>query len=204
MSRCVLVIGPHRSGTSLVAGILHTLGVSMGEELLGESEANPKGHFEDLLFLKKNDLVVGDWKDPNPGEVSEGFYKYLIKTRLRLPLWGIKDPRLCFTTPFILPHLDEVRFICTHRNALSSTQSLMERDGLSREEAGEITKRYIKAQSKLVLSHPEIPVLHVIFEELLRTPEKVVAEIRDFAIPFRAAVDFVIPRSEDLGVPLST
>ncbi len=46
-SRCVVVLGTGRSGPSAVAGILHTLGVSVGRNLLGSNRSNPRGYFED-------------------------------------------------------------------------------------------------------------------------------------------------------------
>ncbi|HEA80895.1 MAG TPA: sulfotransferase family protein, partial [Maribacter sp.] len=36
----VVVLGMHRSGTSLVAKILHTIGISMGQEFLDADDAN--------------------------------------------------------------------------------------------------------------------------------------------------------------------
>ncbi|ABN70622.1 hypothetical protein Smar_1536 [Staphylothermus marinus F1] len=49
--RTVVVLGMHRSDTSMIAGILNILGVYMGERLLGASWSNPLGHFEDLVSL---------------------------------------------------------------------------------------------------------------------------------------------------------
>lgn len=44
----VAVLGAGRSGTSCVAGMLHHLGVSMGENLRQATPDNPRGFFEDL------------------------------------------------------------------------------------------------------------------------------------------------------------
>ena len=45
----IVVAGMHRSGTSLVAGYLQSLGVDMGARLLAADHANPRGYFEDRL-----------------------------------------------------------------------------------------------------------------------------------------------------------
>ena len=48
----VAVVGTGRSGTSLTAGILHHLGISMGRHLRAPSPANPRGFFEALPLLE--------------------------------------------------------------------------------------------------------------------------------------------------------
>src|SRR3989304_1807391 len=43
----IIVTGAGRSGTSAVAQVLHTSGLSMGRDLHEPSEFNPNGYFED-------------------------------------------------------------------------------------------------------------------------------------------------------------
>ena len=43
----VVVAGMHRSGTSLVAGLLRSADVALGDRLLAADPANPRGYFED-------------------------------------------------------------------------------------------------------------------------------------------------------------
>jgi GT2 family glycosyltransferase len=47
----VVVAGMHRSGTSLVAATLASLGVDMGGRQLAADRNNPRGYFEDLEFF---------------------------------------------------------------------------------------------------------------------------------------------------------
>ena len=51
-TEAVIVLGVYGSGSSAVAGILHHLGVMMGEKLIPATPANPKGHFEDAEFRR--------------------------------------------------------------------------------------------------------------------------------------------------------
>src|SRR5690348_8758134 len=51
-ARPFIVAGMHRSGTSMVAGILAKGGIAMGRELLSGDAANPAGYFEDIAFLE--------------------------------------------------------------------------------------------------------------------------------------------------------
>ena len=50
----IIVLGMHRSGTSLIAGVLHEMGVNMGSNLMKADEYNPKGYFEDIEIYKFN------------------------------------------------------------------------------------------------------------------------------------------------------
>src|SRR3972149_1538089 len=64
----VIVLGMHRSGTSLIASILHLSGISMGKEFLRPDNGNPGGYFEDLEFLNLNKTILtqaeGTWRKP--------------------------------------------------------------------------------------------------------------------------------------------
>ncbi|MCD6476962.1 MAG: sulfotransferase, partial [Candidatus Aenigmarchaeota archaeon] len=44
--KTIIVLGMHRSGTSMTAGVLHRLGVNMGKNLMKGNWANPLGYFE--------------------------------------------------------------------------------------------------------------------------------------------------------------
>ena len=47
----VLVVGMHRSGTSLLARMLQLLGVHLGDDLLPADQHNPDGYGEDKRFV---------------------------------------------------------------------------------------------------------------------------------------------------------
>lgn len=51
--RIVLVTGCARSGTSMVAGVLHTCGLNFGGPLVGPSPHNPRGFFEHRAIRQK-------------------------------------------------------------------------------------------------------------------------------------------------------
>ena len=60
-STCILVLGTPRSGTSCVAGILHHLGVVMGEQFLEADDWNPAGYFQDVEFETFLELIDPFW-----------------------------------------------------------------------------------------------------------------------------------------------
>jgi len=53
-----MVVGMHRSGTSATAGLLHRLGIHMGQELMPATPFNPKGYFEHLQVRDFNDRLL--------------------------------------------------------------------------------------------------------------------------------------------------
>lgn len=195
MSRGVLVIGTHRSGTSAVAGALHALGVHMGSRLLGASEANPRGHFEDIGFLTLNDRIVGDWRDPtpDPSPYDLGEYRTRVESReAARALWGIKDPRLCFTARYILPFMEDPVIVCTKRAPEESAASLARRDDMSIERAREITRAYLDARSGILTEFLDVPVFTVRFDELKREPKRTLRELAAFVAPIEAAASTII------------
>ena len=66
----IVVLGMHRSGTSMFAEIISRLGFYTGEteELLEPQEDNPKGFWERRDVVQLNDLILeeagGSWFNP--------------------------------------------------------------------------------------------------------------------------------------------
>jgi hypothetical protein len=106
-SHAVLVLGSGRCGTSIVAGVLHKLGVPMGERLMPSSPSNIHGHFEDLDFHTINKQYVDH-------EISlrvfvECLHTLMISRAKTFDLWGLKDPRVCDVLPIYLTALQFTR-----------------------------------------------------------------------------------------------
>lgn len=115
--KILLILGMHRSGTSLLSGWLQECGLVLGDRLMGEGEGNVKGHFEDLDFHDFHEGVFKYCKIPYGG--FEGFNKlswneyekeklnslFEFKSRLHNQ-WAFKDPR----TLLFLPMYQELPF----------------------------------------------------------------------------------------------
>ncbi len=70
----LVVAGMHRSGTSLVASLLHRGGCRMGEALLAADAHNRPGYFEDLEFLDLNRrMLAATVRADPPGHADWGF-----------------------------------------------------------------------------------------------------------------------------------
>lgn len=136
---CIVVLGAHRSGTSLAAGILHRAGVNMGRRFREPDEWNPTGYWGDLDWLDLNKKLLhnagGNWYTPpgiealrTQGEALNDEIRALVATKGSVPLWGFKDPRTCLTIGSILPHLpDDTRLLIVRRAREAIIQSLMRR-----------------------------------------------------------------------------
>ncbi len=131
----VFILGPHRSGSSLVADALHSVGVNLGERFIEPNEDNPKGFFEDGDIVELNDRLL---RSLNLSWDSFGFIweQNFFSARLNAyhaaavsivsarfattKLAGLKDPRFCILLPFwkkvITDALDvQVRYVLTIR-----------------------------------------------------------------------------------------
>ena len=213
MSRCVMVLGVPRSGTSAVAGVLHALGVDMGTGHLQKgNQWNERGYVEDVRWQKLNKRITGERYGHNqPKTISERLkmqYQTLaVQCNAASPLWGMKDPRLCFTAHFLWKYLDDARIVAVHRSPGASAESLMRHSlenyggkyAMTLEQAMDLRDLWAEAMEAR-LRRFWGPVLRIQYEELLDRPEERVDDLARFAFqglsltPDRAAgVRFLDP-----------
>ena len=178
--KTVVVLGMHRSGSSLTSGLLEALGVDMGERLMAESRANPVGYFEDKAFLRLNRQILhaagGTWYDPPPPDAIRAQHEPFraeveALVRGRPGLWGWKDPRTSLTLEVYLGHLSSPHVVVTHRDPEAIAQSLVKRGDMQHEEALALAALYEARIDALLEAHPELPRLHASYEAITRRPE---------------------------------
>lgn len=221
MSTCVLVMGRGRSGTSCVAGVLHNMGVNMGERLKEANVNNSMGFFEDLDFLEFHmDLIDEQWENPKIEMSPEQMAKYqqLISIKQEQPLWGVKDPLLCFMFPTFEGLCESaIKVIDVHRPIEQSAQSIVSRSHrwreviddvgecpiISMDEAMLICKRYDEAKDESLKHVSAETLYHVDFDQLTKNPKEHVEKIRLFLnldVSIEKAVEFVSPPLKHQGV----
>lgn len=145
----IVVLGMHRSGTSVLCKAIETLGVDFGDRLLEGDQWNAKGYFEHyaiqqlddrllrLLGVRWNSLVLSCWEDALPWVFSlkSQAIDFLRKDFSQKPLWGLKDPRMCRLLPFWKGVFDELgvapSYVLALRNPLNVALSLNKRDDMS-------------------------------------------------------------------------
>ncbi|MBE7466723.1 MAG: sulfotransferase [Planctomycetes bacterium] len=136
----VCITGMHRSGTSLLAKLMHAMGVYLGEvdDLLGAHPSNPAGHWEHVKMLDINERLLrandGTWNDPPKVVITASLVSEARELVKRCfdgrPLWGWKDPRNCLTLDFWREVLDDEPIIVSSvRHPDEVVQSLKARNG---------------------------------------------------------------------------
>jgi hypothetical protein len=151
----LLVLGMHRSGTSLLAGALHRMGAYLGDGhvLLPPQSSNPRGYAERRDVMELNDCLLRsavrpavtrvdgtDWwrvsglhTDRVAAEVKAVCREWARAIVAELDAhepWVLKDPRLSLLLPLWLPVLNEPVAVIVYRNPLAVAASLARRDGL--------------------------------------------------------------------------
>ena len=141
MGKTFVVLGMHRSATSLVTKGLFKTKVHIGSNVLSPDSGNPHGYWEDTDWLNLNKKILmlggGDWyfvpEEEDILKVGEradirGEIKRLVGARKQYPLWGFKDPRTTLTIRVILPYLENPHFIVCFRSPLEIAKSLYRRN----------------------------------------------------------------------------
>jgi hypothetical protein len=174
--RFVIVIGMHRSGTSLVARVINLLGVDLGppSSLMEPKPDNPKGFWESRPIAAFNDDLLaemgGRWDDPpilaDGWEEQARFEPWRARARgiidrefAGAEVAGWKDPRMSILLPF-----------------WRSAASLASRNGTDGELAAELWLRYTIGALR------NAPNAHVVryqdfFDDLDATVENLLAAI---------------------------
>ena len=148
----VIIIGMHRSGTSMVSRLLEELGLFMGVKKQRDHES--------IFFLDLNNWLIsqsgGSWDNPQPvhrllehteaRELAEDYIRFIMSTpRMTDYLgwknylsyrisggpdfpWGWKDPRNTFTLPLWLDLFPAAKVIQVYRNGIDVANSLFVRE----------------------------------------------------------------------------
>jgi len=149
-----IVLGMHRSATSLVSKGIHLAGVEMFQLNKAISRRSPHGIWEDknIFTLNKNILekAGGSWYDPpeesdiiEAGKQFAPKIKSIVKRRNALGKnWGWKEPRTTLTIKCYTPYLENPHYIACFRDPVEVAKSLNKRNGFSMEKGIELTRTY--------------------------------------------------------------
>jgi hypothetical protein len=215
---CIVVMGCYRSGTSAVAGILHNLGVHMGNNFQEPNEQNPKGYFEDPEFVAVNlgiykaSIVKYADEFSKNSELFEAKKKfnYLCESRAiamaseescgRPTKWGFKDPKFCVTAKHVeLP--SETKIIWIHRDIDDTAKSIIKSiGGLSGRDAHiEKWRKFVehyRDESRSFLNNMSLDSMDLDFTSLMRDPRHAIARIAHFIDHtggYHEALDYMEP-----------
>lgn len=145
--RLIVVLGMHRSGTSVLTRSLECLGVNLGDSLMPGNEDNRLGFYEDLDFVNLNiamlDAIGQKWhhlalvKETDVDLLIQAGYlqqalELLEKKCSHASVFAFKDPRTSKLMPFwsrvfeACPYA--LSYVVALRNPESVVSSLVKRD----------------------------------------------------------------------------
>ncbi|MGA2404672.1 MAG: hypothetical protein ABSG91_23715 [Syntrophobacteraceae bacterium] len=147
----VVILGMHRSGTSLVANFVHAIGVDLGNDLMPANEWNAAGYWESRKIWEAHEKILKElncdwhnpplslpanwWRKPAIQELKNGLLEFVRSECKRTEkLWGFKDPRTAILLPLWREIFDELQlkplYILSVRHPGSVAASLARRDRL--------------------------------------------------------------------------
>jgi hypothetical protein len=147
----IIIIGCHRSGTSILTNFLKRNGIILGNDLVGHDESN--------FFLKINDTILinnkSSWSNPgnlislidsNPNKLLRQLSNTIIPFKVRFLFskfwsfrnilrfivlkrkWGWKDPRTTITLPIWMKLFPNAKIIHIYRHGFDVANSLYTRE----------------------------------------------------------------------------
>lgn len=186
----IIVLGMHRSGTSLVTRLVNMMGAYFGPEgsALPANHDNPKGFWERLDIIHLNDALLAphgcDWAHLSglpaglplsEGKTAHGIQRLVMGMDAFRP-WVMKDPRHCLTLPAWLPYLEVPVAIITHRDPLEIVRSLMKRNGLTPAHALSLWEYHAVG---LLNASRKLPRIFVAHKDALADPVGFTAQLYD-------------------------
>ena len=183
-NQLVVVLGMHRSGTSLVASLVEAMGFSCGEHPMRPSKDNPNGYWEDELIVDINEkllhslgyqccsLVWLNLADLRQSKLYEALRQkavnYLQKLLAKNKKVSLKDPRMCILLPFwldVFKELDtDIKVVLVKRHVHAIANSLLTRDQFDNEYASQliylhwaaIVRFLPKSYSRILINYEEV------------------------------------------------
>lgn len=148
MKSAVMVLGMHRSGTSVAAGVLSHLGLSLGTHLLDPAADNQSGYWENATVVRLDERMLRSvgrsWDDPRELPSSKAALQdepdlNTLRNALRDEFGdaqriALKDPRMCLFSERWTRALGtagyRVGVLVVRRHPDAVVQSLDRRDGI--------------------------------------------------------------------------
>ena len=153
MKECVVILGMHRSGTSVLSGLVSLQGFYLGADEMPPREDNPMGFFENMKVYRLNQSILEaygtSWDDylftmdqikPDDLHQYELAAKEIIKEEFGpVKRVFIKDPRMCILFPLWEKALTKMGFnikvILAYRSPMEVAHSLKTRNEMALEKS---------------------------------------------------------------------
>lgn len=210
----VLVLGMHRSGTSVLTRVVSLLGLEVGDDdlLMGPDPSNESGHWEVTRLTELNDELLGElggrWSGPPrcvPAELADladGPWgeraRSALASTFRTESWVWKDPRNCLLLPFWRAVVgdEQLSVVLSLRHPVEVAHSLEARNGFGIDYGIALWERHQRAA---LAGARGLPALVIRYDDLLADPLAVAARLYR-ALPGTALADHAaVARAVDPG-----
>ena len=206
----LVVLGMHRSGTSVATGVLELAGAWVGgpTELTKANAENPRGFFERRDVREVCDAILQshgmDWwrtsaleTDFEPTRVRPHLERFaeIVDGLDARGTWVIKEPRLCLVLPALLPALDGARFVHVMREPLEVASSLTARNAIPPPAGLALWEQYVRSAVHYTTGRPRTMVRYErLVADPVRTATELVGSLSELGVD-----DLVIPSGAALG-----
>ncbi len=189
----LVVLGMHRSGTSMLMRLCNLLGVHVGGKLIDAREDNARGFWEHeeivaldekvfrLFSLNSQDVLPfpPEWQShPGLPALKEELLAVVHRDLCGKPLWGLKDPRIGRLLPIWNELFNRLgltpRFAIPFRHPLEVANSLVARDFISLERGLLMWMEYNFDIERFTRGCPRV---FVSFDRLFADPAPLVADM---------------------------
>jgi len=210
-----IVLGMHRSGTSVVAGLLNLMGAYFApdEVALPPDMTNPKGYWErkDVIIANKKlmESMGATWHQISQWDMQQvteqqrqGFQQQVEPIMANLNQysnWLLKDPRLCLTLPLWQPYFEQPIYIIVYRSPIQIAQSLHKRNQFSLHTGLALWERHMLDGLRITQNQPQVLVsFHDLVQNPLETTQQLYQDMAQYGsnlnMPSDAEIiDFVQP-----------
>ena len=180
--KILIILGMHRSGTSLLARISNILGADLGRDLMQPGHDNPSGFWEHNRIFEINEAILNtlglawgdpfalpkDWlSDPRIQPYKRRLADLLREEFSNSKLPCVKDPRLCRLLPLWKQVLNELNwepcYLVCFRNPVEVERSLNTRNRFQPSRAYLLWLRYVleaeqssRGHKRAFVSYPNV------------------------------------------------
>ena len=205
--KTVIVLGTARSGTSMVSGFLHHIGVDMNPDY-NPSIQNPKGSFEDPTFINITTRMFLDYKKGDVNLTSKYRFEIqkIIRSRAkRSDLWGWKSALTHYVLGHFLLHVKNPHLVFVFRDPLYNVKSDMFHKKvnygykISFQESLKNVADSLTQLAKVADQYKNLPQFYTSFNDCREKPIEVVRDLCSFLdVNFSGEIkekieDFIVP-----------
>jgi len=192
MKQAILVIGMHRSGTSVLTRIINLLGADITSDLMSPAKDNESGFWESLELEKIHSDILesykSSWDDIFPIEMdfdsqlfkdnTDIIINYLTNNFMDSNLFVIKDPRICRLLPIWIKAFEslniKLNIINIFRNPIAVANSLKKRNNFLYSKSFIIWVRHVIESESY---SRDLNRCFVSYENLMHDYKKVITDI---------------------------